>query len=62
VPRSLAASYTLVLHGALWFPITLLGFYFMARERVSWQDFRQAERNRESGIRESGIRDQEIGN
>jgi hypothetical protein len=62
VPRSLAASYTLVLHGALWFPITLLGFYFMARERVSWQDFRHAERNRESGIRESGIRDQEIGN
>jgi hypothetical protein len=44
VERSLAASYTLVLHAALWLPITLLGFWYMARESVSWQDFRQAEK------------------
>jgi uncharacterized protein (TIRG00374 family) len=45
VERTLAASYTLVLHAALWLPITLLGFWFMTRESVSWQDFRQAEQS-----------------
>jgi hypothetical protein len=43
VPRSLAASYTLVLHAALWLPITLLGFWYMGRESVTWRDFSQAE-------------------
>jgi uncharacterized protein (TIRG00374 family) len=43
VERSLAASYTLVLHAALWLPITLLGFWYMARESVSWREFAQAE-------------------
>jgi len=43
VQRSLAASYTLVLHAALWLPITLLGFWYMARESVSWRDFSRAE-------------------
>jgi uncharacterized protein (TIRG00374 family) len=45
VDRTLAAGYTLVLHAALWLPITLLGFWFMTRESVSWQDFRQAEKS-----------------
>jgi uncharacterized protein (TIRG00374 family) len=39
VERNLAAAYTLVLHGALWFPITVLGAYYMWREQVSWRDF-----------------------
>jgi uncharacterized protein (TIRG00374 family) len=39
VTRSLAAGYTLVLHAALWLPITLLGFYYMVRESVTWKDF-----------------------
>ena len=42
VPSGLAAGYTLVLHAALWFPITLLGVYYMWRERVSWRDFAAA--------------------
>ena len=42
VQRSLAASYTLVLHAALWLPITLLGVFFMARESISWTDFGKA--------------------
>jgi len=37
VPPGVAAAYTLVLHGALWLPITLLGAYYMARESVSWR-------------------------
>jgi hypothetical protein len=36
VERALAVVYTLVLHAALWFPITALGLYYMAREGVSW--------------------------
>jgi uncharacterized protein (TIRG00374 family) len=39
VDRAIATSYTLVLHAALWLPITLLGFYYMWRESVSWEDF-----------------------
>jgi len=42
VQESVAAGYTLVLHAALLLPITLLGFYYMWRESVSWSDFRQA--------------------
>jgi hypothetical protein len=42
VPESLAASYTLVLHAALLLPITLLGFYYMWRQSVSWSDFQHA--------------------
>jgi uncharacterized protein (TIRG00374 family) len=37
VPSAIAAGYTLVLHAALWLPITLLGAYYMARESLSWQ-------------------------
>jgi uncharacterized protein (TIRG00374 family) len=38
-----AAGYTLVLHAALWLPITLLGFWYLAREGLQWSDVRQAE-------------------
>ena len=36
VPRATAAAYTLVLHIALWVPITLLGAYYLWREGVRW--------------------------
>jgi len=36
VGYTLAAVYTLVLHAALWFPITMLGLYYGAREGISW--------------------------
>jgi len=36
VDKETAASYTFVLHFALWLPITLLGLYYMAREGVHW--------------------------
>lgn len=42
VPADLAAAYTLVLHAALWLPITLLGAYYMLREGMSWVDFGRA--------------------
>ena len=36
VDKAIATAYTLVLHGALWFPITILGAYYMAREGLKW--------------------------
>ena len=36
VTRKIAAGYTLVLHVALWAPITLLGAYYFAREGIQW--------------------------
>ena len=37
VDQGVAAGYTLVLHAALWFPITLLGGYYMVRDGIRWQ-------------------------
>ena len=44
VPENIAGAYTLVLHAALWLPITLLGAYYMWRESVSWRDLGEASR------------------
>ena len=38
VDRAVAAGYTLVLHAALWLPITALGAYYALREGVRWED------------------------
>lgn len=42
VPAGQATAYTLVLHAALWLPITLLGAYYMLREGMRWTDFDRA--------------------
>jgi len=42
VPKTIAAGYTLVLHVALWLPITLLGALFMLLDHVGWGDFERA--------------------
>ena len=49
VEHSVAAGYTLVLHMALWLPITLLGAYYLAREGVRWSDSLRAEAEKLSG-------------
>jgi glycosyltransferase 2 family protein len=36
IPQALAAGYTLVLHVALWLPITALGAYYLAKEGIRW--------------------------
>lgn len=33
-----AASYTFVLHFALWFPVTAVGLYYMFREGIKWTE------------------------
>jgi hypothetical protein len=43
VNQATAAGYTIVLHVALWLPITLLGAYFLAREGIRWTDALRSE-------------------
>ncbi len=38
VDKSIAAAYTLVLHAALWLPITLVGGFYLAREGLHWSE------------------------
>ncbi|MFQ6016088.1 MAG: lysylphosphatidylglycerol synthase transmembrane domain-containing protein [Anaerolineae bacterium] len=49
VPGDLATSYTLVLHAALWFPVTVLGFFYMWQESLSWGEIGVAAQARELG-------------
>jgi uncharacterized protein (TIRG00374 family) len=50
VNENIAGAYTLVLHVALWLPITLLGAYFMLREGLGWSDFGKAVRVAEEEV------------
>ena len=43
IEQSLALAYVIVMHIALWLPVTLLGLYFMLREGMKWADFRKAQ-------------------
>jgi uncharacterized protein (TIRG00374 family) len=43
VKETVAASYTLVLHAALWLPITVLGFFYLYQQGLGWGDFRRAQ-------------------
>lgn len=42
VESAIATAYTLVLHAALWLPVTLLGVIYMLREGLGWSDFGRA--------------------
>lgn len=42
VAQPIATGYTVVLHIALWLPITLLGAYYMLRQSVGWSDMERA--------------------
>jgi uncharacterized protein (TIRG00374 family) len=43
IDQAIATGYTLVLHVALWVPITVLGAYYMAREGIKWDESLRAE-------------------
>lgn len=51
VPHEVATGYTLVLHAALWFPITALGAFHLWRARLSWARV-QADLQRDEEARE----------
>ena len=38
ISTAVAAGYTLVLHLALWFPITAVGAIYLAREGLRWNE------------------------
>jgi glycosyltransferase 2 family protein len=44
-----ALGYAVVLHMALWLPVTLLGAYYMTREGVKWSDTLRQEKDAEAG-------------
>ncbi len=46
VDGAVAAGYTLVLHAALWLPITALGAYYALREGLKWGEVPAAETDR----------------
>jgi len=43
VPGAEALGYGVVLHVALWLPVTLVGAYFMTREGIKWNDSMRSE-------------------
>jgi uncharacterized protein (TIRG00374 family) len=43
IPQAVATGYTLVLHVALWVPITVLGAFYMTREGIKWDESLRAE-------------------
>ena len=45
----LAASYVVLLHAALYFPVTLLGLYYMFHESVSWGELAALEKKEAAG-------------
>lgn len=47
VNENIAAAYTLVLHAALWLPITALGIWYVWRLSLSWSDLSKASRIRQ---------------
>ncbi len=47
VDKAIAAGYTLVLHLALWVPITVLGAYYMTRAGIKWDQSMQKVRAEE---------------
>ncbi|HYN87523.1 MAG TPA: hypothetical protein VER55_03285, partial [Ardenticatenaceae bacterium] len=51
VPGEVATSYTLVLHAALWLPITVLGAFYLWKARLSWATV-QARLQQDSEARE----------
>jgi uncharacterized protein (TIRG00374 family) len=53
VARDPALSYVLVLHAALLIPVTLLGFYYMARESMSYNDLVNLEGTRAEAAQEA---------
>lgn len=43
ISRALALSYAIVVHAALYFPVTILGLIYWWRESFSWRDAQKAE-------------------
>jgi hypothetical protein len=49
IPTAIATTYVIVLHAALYFPVTLWGIVYMFRESLSWSDLGRLEKGEASG-------------
>jgi uncharacterized protein (TIRG00374 family) len=49
ITRAVATSYVIVLHAALYFPVTLWGIIYMFRESLSWSDLGRLEKGEAGG-------------
>ena len=52
IPVETAASYTFVLHFALWFPVTAVGLYYMFHEGIKWTETIKA---KDEPVQQEGI-------
>ncbi len=43
VPLALATTYAVVVHIVIWLPVTLVGFFFLIRQGMSWSDITHAQ-------------------
>ena len=50
VDKAIAAGYTLVLHIALWVPITVIGAYYMVRAGIKWDQSLEAVHTEEGKV------------
>lgn len=50
VDKGLAFGYTIVLHAALWFPITMLGAWYFRREQLAWSEIKPTDVQPVEGI------------
>lgn len=50
IDKSLATSYTLTLHLALWVPVTLVGAYYFWRQSLRWSDISVAQEEVEAAL------------
>jgi uncharacterized protein (TIRG00374 family) len=54
-PEAVALSYAIVLHAALWLPVTLLGFVCWGRESLGWRDLGRLQAQGAGGLTEPGL-------
>lgn len=62
ITQTTAAGYTLVLHVALWLPITVLGAIFLGREGIKWNDSLRKEASQIQPVSEQDHPDMVAGN
>jgi hypothetical protein len=53
VEQSPAQAYALVVHVVIWLPVTLVGFYFLARQGLGWQAITHARKLKQDDIQKA---------
>lgn len=56
VPESQALAYAILVHAALWFPITVVGAVVWFRQQLSMKDLRAADQEGDTGMAKGGAR------